>query len=143
MVSYDDPMACTAVLSLTCACLTWSGRSSRPRKLIDDKMTHPPHAVPCAQQRSQSSVGLKGFSICSLPSTGETNTSSVPLATMSPSGRVDSLPSSSSVIASAHHIPRSLPRRSPLSISCTSSKTRFINWSYPFNVPTTMPIQSR
>ena len=46
---------------------------------------------------SSSSACTKGFSISSLPSTGDISTSSVPLATSSPSDRVLVLPSSSAV----------------------------------------------
>ena len=44
---------------------------------------------------SSSSPCTKGFSISSLPSTGEIRTSRVPRATSRPSERVDVLPSSS------------------------------------------------
>lgn len=45
--------------------------------------------------RCYSSATLNGFSICSLPSTGERRTRRVPRATMRPRGRVEELPSSS------------------------------------------------
>ena len=44
-----------------------------------------------------SSGAVNGFSICSLPSTGEMRTRRVPRATIRPKDRVDSLPSSSTV----------------------------------------------
>jgi hypothetical protein len=99
-----------------------------------------------------SSACTNGFAISSLPSTGLTSTNSVPLATTSPSGLVDVLPSSSAFHQSLSGLFKLFPLLSllllpfslavgigdkPRTTSSTSSSTRFINASYPFNVPVT------
>lgn len=133
------------------------GANPTARALIKDifnlisyspSMTTPPSAP--------STLSRNGFEISSLPSTGESEVNSVPRATRRPSGREERVPSSSGKGSLVSFVLKcAVPmkgkgrwgewvvRNEPRSISFTSSRTRFMSWSYPFSVPWTVYMPPR